>query len=125
MEPARVPPKPLVTKRSSIHDPKKPESFEVMFSHGAEFGTQYQASTSRLHFTDPKTREWGPGSADRVHKTIYYGSKHIDRHVPATDPNPPTSLLEKKRAEWAASSQQTTPLATERWLTTNAALGQA
>jgi hypothetical protein len=109
--------------RSAVIDPKKDESFEMMFSHGVTFGERYQASMYRMHFTDPRTRERGPSSSSRVHNTFYFGNKHIDLKVSATDPDPPTALLEKKRRQWAAESQPVTAHDATRWRTTSATFG--
>ena len=55
-----------------------------------------------LHFTDPKVREYGAASDDRVHKSFFYGSKHIDQYVPPVNPNARMVLMNAKASEWAA-----------------------
>jgi len=74
--------------RAPVCVPQKDQTFEALFSHGAEFGQKFQASMSRMHYTDPSTREWGAASSDRVHKTFYYGNKHIDLKVGTAPPLP-------------------------------------
>jgi len=58
---------------------------------------------SELAFTDPATRAHGTESDARMSRMIWAGSKHNDRTVPPVALMPRTSLLEIKRAEWAAS----------------------
>ena len=70
----------------------------MLFSHGREFGTKFEASMTALHFTDPAARSFG--ADDRVYKTYYWGSKHIDAQVPQNDPNPRNQLTDTKRAQW-------------------------
>ena len=36
-----------------------------------------------------------------MHKSFFYGSKHIDAYVPKTEPNPRMELTTSKQAEWA------------------------
>ena len=52
---------------------------------------------SSLHYTDPAAR----GPNDVVHKSFFYGSKHIDQYVPLQDPNPRSSLTNLKTAQWS------------------------
>ena len=80
----------------------------VLFSHGRTFADKFGASMSQMHYTDPAERTYGAQSNDRVHKSFFYGSKHIDQYVPKTHPNPRMTLTETKRAEWA---QQVAPQA--------------
>ena len=80
----------------------------VLFSHGRTFADKFGASMSALHYTDPAERTYGAQSNDRVHKSFFYGSKHIDQYVPKTNPKPRMTLTETKRAEWA---QQVAPQA--------------
>lgn len=82
----------------------------MLFSHGKEANTKYEAAMSSLHFTDPTTRSYGPESNDRVHKSFYYGSKHIDAFVPPSDPNPRTNLMVSKGAQWAAEARPSVPV---------------
>ena len=44
---------------------------------------------------------YGAESNDRVHKSFFYGSKHIDQYVPKVNPNPRMELTMAKQAEWA------------------------
>ena len=53
-----------------------------------------------------RARRHGAESADRVHKSFFYGSKHIDFLVPKVNPNPPLELTMAKQAEWALQSQR-------------------
>ena len=69
----------------------------MLFSHGPDAGRQWGASMTSLHFPDPKTRKfgykYGPEHGSKwegdnmVHKSYYYGIKHIDFVVPKFDPN--------------------------------------
>lgn len=45
--------------------------------------------------------DYGAESNDRVHKSFFYGSKHIDQYVPKVEPNPRMELTSAKQAEWA------------------------
>jgi len=89
----------------------------MLFSHGKEHGEKYGAAMSALHFSDPAQRAHGAESNDRVHKTFFYGSKHIDQYVPDVSPNPRMELTMGKQAQWAqqqpaaAPSYQTTAMA--------------
>ena len=47
---------------------------------------------------------YGAESSARVHKSFFYGSKHIDKYVPLTDPNAPVAKMSAKQAEWAAEA---------------------
>ena len=57
---------------------------------------------------------YGAESNDRVHKSFFYGSKHIDQYVPKTSPHPRMELTMSKQNEWAKQGQpamyQTTSL---------------
>ena len=46
---------------------------------------------------------YGAESNDRVHKSFFYGSKHIDQYVPKVDPNPRMVLMTAKQAEWGTA----------------------
>jgi hypothetical protein len=83
----------------------------MLFSHGREFNENYQASMTALHFTDPSARAYGAQSNDRVHKSFFYGSKHIDQYVPKTNPNPRMALQTSKQADWAVEVAQARPAA--------------
>ena len=89
-------------KGSMRVEPKTGVPGPMIFSHGIEPGQRFGASMTRLHFTDPDTRGYGAQSGARVHKSFFYGSKHIDAHVPKEDPNPRTGYTEAKQAQWAA-----------------------
>ena len=79
---------------------------KLIFSHGRKTGESFAAAISALHFTDPETRAYGAASNDRVHKSFFYGSKHIDQYVPKTNPNPRMELTMAKEAAWAADRVQ-------------------
>jgi len=84
----------------------------MLFSHGKELGQKFVASMSSLHYTDPSAREM----QDRVHKTYYWGTKHIDATVPANDPNPRQALSSSKRAQWEAEKPPMVPVAPASYL---------
>jgi hypothetical protein len=52
---------------------------------------------------------YGAASGDRVYKSMFYGSKHIDQYVPKTDPNPNLDLMTAKQSEWAKQHPQALP----------------
>merc|ERR1711871_1035573 len=83
-------------------EPKAGVPSEFIFSHGPISNQSFQASISRLHYTNPASREYGAESDARVHKSFFYGSKHIDKYVPQTDPNAPIAKMSAKQAQWAA-----------------------
>lgn len=83
----------------------------MLFSHGKELGQRYEASISQLHYTDPASRQYGFKSQDRVHKTYYWGTKHIDAVVPSNDPNPRQALTTLKRQQWEAEKPALQPVA--------------
>eukprot|EP00908_Phaeocystis_cordata_P018385 Transcript_29806.p1 GENE.Transcript_29806~~Transcript_29806.p1 ORF type:complete len:175 (+),score=68.24 Transcript_29806:298-822(+) len=96
--------------RAARADPKQPVDGTMLFSHGPEFGGKYQASSYALHFTDPASRVYGADSGDRVHKSFFWGNKHIDlRHAPKVEPNPRMALMASKAPEWNASKAQLQP----------------
>ncbi|KAL1522399.1 hypothetical protein AB1Y20_017389 [Prymnesium parvum] len=82
----------------------------MLFSHGKEHGSRFLASMSALHYTDPSGREYGAKSNDRVHRTYYWGTKHIDYMVPQNDPNPRHLLSDSKRAQWDAEKGPAVPV---------------
>jgi len=92
--------------RNERVEPNLGVASNMLFSHGKEHGEKYGASMTALHFSNPDSRDFGAESHDRVHKTFFYGSKHIDQFVPAVDPNARMNLTMAKQAEWA---QQATP----------------
>ena len=77
----------------------------VLFSHGRTMNEPFGAVT--LHYGSRGA--YGPMSNDRVHKTFFYGSKHIDQYVPKTNPNPPMTLTDSKKAEWALQNPPPAP----------------
>jgi hypothetical protein len=90
-------------------DPKQAVDGNMLFSHGPVFGGKFQASMSALHFTDPAARAYGFDSQDRVHKTFFFGNKHIDRVVPKIHPNPRFELMQAKAPMWDASRSMLRP----------------
>ncbi len=102
-------------------EPNLGVSADMLFSHGRNFSTKFGAAMTSLHFTDPSKRSYGATSNDRVHKSFFYGSKHIDAFVPLADPNPRTSLTEAKRAQWAKESAPSLPTASGMYQTTSLA----
>ena len=50
-------------------------------------------------------------SQDRVYKSMFYGSKHIDQYVPKTDPRPRTEHMAGKQAEWSLQKAPQVPTA--------------
>ena len=91
-------------------DPKQAVEAATLFSHGPTFGLKFGASMAHLHYTDPAQRDFGAGSQDRVHKTFFFGSKHIDKYVPKVSPAPRTSLFESKLPLWAGSTVPKQPI---------------
>eukprot|EP00966_Prymnesium_polylepis_P042470 986764-Prymnesium_polylepis.1 len=83
----------------------------MLFSHGKELGAKFEASMSALHYTDPTTRQYGAKSQDRVHKTYYWGTKHIDAVVPSNDPKARQALTTIKRTQWEAQAPPSVPVA--------------
>ena len=98
------------TGKAARADPKQPVEGSMLFSHGPQFGLKFGASMSHLHFTDPAKRDFGAASQDRVHKTFFFGSKHIDKYVPKVSPAPRTSLYESKLPLWAGSEAPKQPV---------------
>ena len=81
----------------------------VLFSHGKTMSEPFGASMTALHFKNPSQRAYGAESNDRVHKSFFYGSKHIDAYVPKVEPNARVSLTEAKQAEGAAQKAPAVP----------------
>ena len=48
-------------------------------------------------------------SQDRVYKSMFYGSKHIDQYVPKTDPRPRVDQMAGKQAEWSLQNPPQVP----------------
>jgi hypothetical protein len=90
-------------------DPKQAVDGSMLFSHGPVFGGKFQASMAALHYTDPASRAYGCESQDRVHKTFFFGNKHIDRVVPKIHPNPRFELMQAKAPMWDASRAMLRP----------------
>ena len=97
------------TKNERI-EPNMGVKTAMLFSHGPELGLKFGASMTALHFSDPAARAYGAESNDRVHKTFFYGSKHIDKYVPRVNPNPPMELTGIKEAEWAMQAKPSKPV---------------
>ena len=91
-------------------EPKMGEPGYMLFSHGPTFNEKFAASMSALHFSDPAQRDFGAASNDRVHKSFFYGSKHIDQYVPKVNPNPRMQLTMSKRQGWAEQMGQAGPV---------------
>lgn len=99
-------------------EPKMGVPGDMLFSHGPEFSLKFGASMTGLHFSDPAARAYGADSNDRVHKSFFYGSKHIDAYVPKVAPNERVELMSAKQAQWAA--QKAAPLSSDdMYATTN------
>ena len=91
----------------------------MLFSHGPDAGRQWGASMTSLHFPDPKTRKfgykYGPEHGSKwegdnmVHKSYYYGIKHIDFVVPKFDPNARSALTTLKASEWRENAAPRRP----------------
>ena len=60
-----------------------------------------------------------------MHKSFFYGSKHIDQYVPKTNPNPRMSLTMAKQAEWAAQIPPPAPVNPVMYQTTALASSMA
>ena len=65
--------------------------------------------------------DYGAESNDRVHKSFFYGSKHIDQYVPKANPNPRMELTQAKQAQWAQQMPPTAPTQPNMYQTTAAA----
>jgi len=105
-------------------EPKTGVSGSMLFSHGPEFGLSFSAAMTALHFNDPAQRDPDMiSSNDRVHKTFFYGSKHIDYHVPKVSPNPRLELSSSKKALWTGQTAQPLPVSADMYKTTNNVMG--
>ena len=101
--------------RAARSDPKQAVDGTMLFSHGTcsaitpgpVFGGKFQASMSALHYTDPAARAYGCDSQDRVHKTFFFGNKHIDRVVPLVEPHPRYELMQAKAPPLGHTQTQT------------------
>ncbi|KAL3909344.1 MAG: hypothetical protein SGPRY_009462, partial [Prymnesium sp.] len=80
-----------------------------LFSHGTNQNARFLASMTSLHFTEPSSREYGAKSHDRVHRSYFWGSKHIDSMVPQNDPNTRQLLTTAKRAQWEVEQAPAVP----------------
>ena len=69
--------------------------------------------------TDPAARDYGAKSGDRVHKSYFYGSKHIDAHVPKCDPNPRMQLTTLKQNQWSNEAAPVVPQASASYVSQN------
>lgn len=106
-------------ERSVRVEPKAGVAASILFSHGRTFNEKFEASMSSLHFTDPALRQYGASSADRVHKSFFYGSKHIDFHVPKVDPNLRMTLTARKQSLWSSEAPPQLPMAEAAYLSQN------
>ena len=68
---------------------------------------------------------YGAESNDRVHKSFFYGSKHIDQYVPAVSPNPRLELMTAKQVEWGAQMPPAVPANPDMYKTTAMASSMA
>ena len=68
---------------------------------------------------------YGAESNDRVHKSFFYGSKHIDQYVPKVSANPRMGLTGIKAAEWAQQVPPKAPVNTNMYTTTALASSMA
>ena len=118
-----IPQAPTTACQALVADPKGGEPADLLFSHGSTFGQSFNATMNGLHYSSPAQREYGARSSDRVHNTFYWGSKHMDSTVPATDPNARTALLEAKRQRWADEQKSAGPVTHDAFLTSNAVAG--
>ena len=107
------------TARTMRIEPKMGVPGALLFSHGRTQGEKYGAAMSALHYTDPASRTYGPTSNDRVHKSFFYGSKHIDVYVPKTSPNPRMTLTAQKQAQWGAQIAPTAPTGPDMYTTSS------
>lgn len=107
------------TERSMRVEPNLGVPGVTLFSHGRTFGDKFGASMSSLHYTDPAERTYGAESNDRVHKSFFYGSKHIDAYVPKTNPKLRMTLTEMKRAEWATQVAPQAPTDSSMYATSS------
>ena len=69
--------------------------------------------------------EYGAESNDRVHKSFFYGSKHIDQYVPKVNGNPRMDLTQAKQAQWAQQLPPTAPTKANMYETTALASSMA
>jgi len=97
---------------------KRDEPAHMIFSHGPNPNERFNASMNNLHYTHPGDREYGATSSSRVHKSHFYGSKHVDTYVPLKDPNPRMTLTQKKQAQWAAEAAPKTVVPPDMYKTT-------
>lgn len=88
-----------------------------LFSHGTNQNARFLASMTSLHFTEPSSREYGAKSHDRVHRSYFWGSKHIDSMVPQNDPNTRQLLTTAKRAQWEVEQAPAVPVAPSCYIT--------
>lgn len=68
---------------------------------------------------------YGAQSNDRVHKSFFYGSKHIDQFVPAVSPAPRMELTMSKQAEWGQQMPPAAPTNVDMYKTTALASSMA
>lgn len=104
--------------RSMRVEPNLGVPADMLFSHGRTFSTKFEAAMTALHYTDPSKRSYGAASNDRVHKSFFYGSKHIDAFVPLCDPNVRLQLTASKQAQWAGQQSPQLPTGPDMYQTT-------
>ena len=105
-------------------EPKQGVHNAMLFSHGPEMGLDFKATMTALHFTDPLKRDPDMvNSNDRVHKSFFYGSKHIDFIVPKVAPHPRLELMSSKKGIWSEQMTQPLPVRLDMYETTNKAFG--
>ena len=105
-------------------EPKQGVHNAMLFSHGPEMGLDFKATMTALHFTDPLKRDPDMvNSNDRVHKSFFYGSKHIDFIVPKVAPHPRLELMSSKKGIWNEQITQPLPVRLDMYETTNKAFG--
>ena len=105
-------------------EPKQGVHNAMLFSHGPEMGLDFKATMTALHFTDPLKRDPDMvNSNDRVHKSFFYGSKHIDFIVPKVAPHPRLELMSSKKGIWNEQMTQPLPVRLDMYETTNKAFG--
>jgi len=113
---------PVALAPVAIVDPKPDETADTLFSHGPVMGVRFNASMNDMHYCDPELRAYGAMSDNRVHKTHFYGSKHVDAFVPFNDPYPRTRLMDAKAAEWAATKAPRGQLQSDQYVTSASAI---
>ena len=65
--------------------------------------------------------DYGAASNDRVHKSFFYGSKHIDQYVPKVSADPRMGLTMSKQTEWAGQQLPAVPANPGMYMTSSLA----